>query len=520
MTKPFAPFPRSAGRTGTALRGLVALACCAVLAAAGATTTAGPGAAGREWVRIRIEGPLETGMLVYLERARDEARERQAGLLVELNTPGGEVGLMWRLATALADTRDEGIRTAAWVDDQALSAGALLALSCERLYMRSRSTIGSSLLVRTGPGGLMPVADDPDVKEKLTSNMRSEFAVMAEQNGRPAVLAEAMVDPKIRVYRVKVGEELRLYSGKQWDDALMRGDPVTLVELLIAEGELFNCTGSEAVGLGLADGLAESQDEVLEKLDGSELIPLERLPSEHLMGLLYHLWPVFLFLGLVFAYVEIKVPGFGVPGVLSIVCFGVMLFGRYLVGLADVPHIVLVVGGLLLVAVELFVLPGSLWPGLLGGLAVLAGIVWSLGGGVRVFDSNFGRSLLLDDALRVVAAAAVAGGAAWGLSQLLPRTSFYRRFVPDASERASGAAVPRARGEHARHARVDALGRALTTLRPAGKVVLDGAPELQYGARSDGPEIPAGARLRVVEVQRSGRLLVRSVEPSGTGEEA
>ena len=111
----------------------------------------------------------------------------------------------------------------------------------------------------------------------------------------------------------------------------------------------------------------------------------------------------------------------------------------------------------------------------------------------------------------MVAAAAVAGLAAWGLSRLLPRTPLYRRLVPDADLDATATALPQARGEHAHHARVGAPGRALTPLRPAGKVVLDAVPKLQYRARSEGFEIPAGARVRVLEVQRSGRLLVRAL---------
>ena len=468
---------------------------------------------GRELVHVRIDGPLEVGHLAYIERALDQARATEAGLLVELNTPGGEVDLMWRIATALADAADEGVWTVGWVNDQALSAGALLALACESLYLRSRSTIGSALLVRIGPGGLMPVAEDPDVREKLTSNFRSEFAAIAAANGRPTVLAEAMVDPKVRVYRVRTENGLELFSGEQWDAALERGDAVRQEERLVAEGELLNCTGTEAVSLGLGDGLAESLDEVLEKVDARSPQFVERLPSESLAGILYQIWPLLLVLGLVLAYVEIKVPGFGVPGVLSILCFGVMLFGRYLVGLADVPHLVLVSVGLVLVAVELFLMPGGVWAGLLGGAMVLVGLAWSLGGGVRVFDSDLGRSLVLDDALRVVASGVVAAGVAWGLSQVLPRTSFYRRFVPDPAAVATASALPQARGAHARHARVGATGRTVTPLRPAGKVVLDAAPALQYRASAQGIEIPARTPIRVLEVQRSGRLLVTPVDP-------
>src|SRR6185503_7937472 len=114
--------------TGTPWRSLAALfrlalgllALCAVPHAARAAGS------GRDWVHVRLEGPLETGMLVYLERALDEARARGGGLLLEIDTPGGEIELMWRLATALADASDGGVRTAAWVNDRALSAGALL----------------------------------------------------------------------------------------------------------------------------------------------------------------------------------------------------------------------------------------------------------------------------------------------------------------------------------------------------------------------------------------------------------
>jgi len=464
--------------------------------------------------RVRIEGALDVGTQALLRRALDGAEERGDRLVLELDTPGGDIELMWQLANTLLDASDEGIQTAAWVDDRALSAGALLALSCERVYVRAHATFGSALPVTLGPNGLMPAAEDEEVREKLSSALRAEFRGVAERRGRPGLLAEAMVDPELEVVEVRVEGELRLLSSVELDDLRARGTPHEFLRTVVARDELFNATGSEAVALGLADGLAESRAELWAKLglSAARETVVVRARSEDLAAWLVALSPLFLIGGFVLLYLELKTPGFGLPGALGLACFAVVLGGQYLVGLADIPHVILLAAGAALIAAELFLMPGTLWLGLAGALAMVGGLIWSFAGSRLGLDYALDRAIVVEESLRVFGSGFLALLVIWGLSRVLPHTPVLGRMVVAPDTVGPAAAMPEAGGAHGRVARVGATGRALTALRPVGKVVLEADTALDFEARAEGAEVARGTRVRVVEVQPSGRLVV---EPLG-----
>ncbi len=462
---------------------------------------------------VRIEGALDIGTQALLKRAIDGARERGDRLVLELDTPGGEIELMWQLAKALLKASDKGLVTVAWVNDRALSAGSLLALACERVYMCKHATLGSALPVQIGPGGLEPASEDEQVREKIYSHLRAEFRGVAERRGRSGLLAEAMVDPEVEVTEVILESGSKLVSGKELEDLNKRGERYDIGRTVVARGELLNAIGSEAVALGLADGLAESIEELAAKLGLAGVVPSEvrRARSEDLATWLDTLSPLFLIAGFVCLYLELKVPGLSLAGVLSILSFGVVLFGRYLVGLADVPHLILIVGGAALIAVELFLMPGTLWPGLLGALAILFGLIWSFVGSSIGFEYGLDRTILVEESWRVVGAGFLALLVIWGLSRLLPHTPFFSRMVLAGGANVRAGTMPEASGERAEVARVGASGRATTALRPVGKVALDGDPALEFEARSSGALLERGARVRVVEVS-AARLVVEPAE--------
>ena len=459
---------------------------------------------------VRIEGELDVGTQALVKRAIDAARERGDRLVLDIDTPGGEVELMWQIANALLDASSAGVGTVAWVHDRALSAGALLALACERVYMRSHATIGSALPVQIGPGGLVPVAEDPAVREKLSSALRGEFRGVAEKRGRSGLLAEAMVDPDVEVIEIRVEGGSRLVSAQELDDLRTRGEQPEFVRTVVEKGELFNATGSEAVALGLADGLVEDVKDLPAKLGLPGVVPSEvrRSRAEDLAAWLYRLSPLFLIAGFVLLYLELKTPGFGLAGTLALVALGVVLFGRYLVGLADIPHVLLIAGGAALIALELFLVPGTVWPGLVGALAILLGLVWSFAGTRIGFEYGLDRAILIEESFRVVGAGFLALLVIWGLSRILPHTPVLSRMVLAGGSSLTSSAMPETRGARAELARVGASGKASTALRPVGKVVLDSDPALDFEASAEGAEIAAGTRVQVVEVQPSGRLIV------------
>lgn len=494
-----------------------ALGCPAAAQAPTGPSSAPPSAAASTGItQILIEGQLDVGALSLVRRAADHAAANGNRLVVVLNTPGGQVDLMWKIARALGDASERGIFTVAWVNDHAVSAGALVALACDRIYMRRTGQIGSAAPVVMTPGGVSGLGDDPVVREKTYSSLRSDFHAWAENHGRPGLLAQAMVDSEIEVVEIRRGGVPELLLRAEYDDLLDReGAAIEFVRVVVRQGTLLNLVGPQAVELGVADGLAESAPELYEKIGaaGAEPFVLERQLSEELASWLDAVAGLLLLVGLALAWIELKNPGFGIPGIGSILCFGLLLFGRYLVGLADILPIVAVVVGLGLVGVELFVLPGTLWFGLGGVLLLLYGLIGSNLGPSIDLVYGLDRELALNSAWRTVLFTSAALGAILLLSRFLPDTPVLRGLVLQASgeETYAGAAMQEAGGERAQVAQVGEVGQALTDLRPVGKVCLDARPELDWEARTEGVALDAGARVRVLEV-RAGRLVVGALD--------
>ncbi|HED64444.1 MAG TPA: hypothetical protein ENJ09_02705 [Planctomycetes bacterium] len=477
-----------------------------------ATVAAAQGSA--VWVPVR--GPIDASTQSHLRRGIAAAEEGGRVLVLDIDTPGGGVEVTWQIAKTLREAADRGVETVAWVNERATSAGSMLTMACRNVYMRSAATIGSALPVTVGPGGMAPVSTDAEVREKTLSYCREEFAVVAEANGRPGLLAEAMVDPDVGVLVIEVDGERRLVSEREYDDMRLDGTVPRLVRTVVEQGKLLNLGAGEAVELGLADGIVDSREDLAAAIgvDPDEIVVLERTRSEDWASVLDTWSPLLLILAFVLAYVEMKIPGFGVAGILSIVCFTAVILGRWLVGLADVPHIVLLVVGVMLIAGELFLAPGTLWLGIVGAFSVFVGILWSFAGAGTGFEYALDRSILVDEALRLLATACVAMVATVALSRFLPKTPVFGKMVLDPERDlggpVSGAAMADTVGKAARVARVGARGRALTALRPVGKVSLVDDERMEFEALASGPEIEAGCEVVVVEVQPSGRLVVEA----------
>lgn len=468
-----------------------------------------------------IRGPLDAGSLALLRRAVKHAQ--QAGhdaVVLELDTPGGAIELMWKLAKALKKASSEDLLLLAWVNDDALSAGVLVALACDKIYMSESSHIGASAPVQIGPTGPMALPDQGEVRAKMIAALRSQFRSHAERHGRPAVLAEAMIDYEVEVRQVRDGHELRLISGAEWNDARERGEAPELVRTISRSGDLLSLTAREALELGFCDGLANSLDELLQKTGYGDARPTTLLParSERLIAWMDRFSGLLLGLGLVMAYTELKMPGFGIPGALALGIFSVLLIGNYMAGLADIPHIVMVALGAALVAVEIFLIPGTLWAGILGGVMVIGGLIMvQLGPGFGLSNA-LDRAILFDASFNMMLAALVAFFGVMLAGRFLPDTPLLKRIVLDPGGSAAGSAeaMPEAGEGYASLARVGAEGSARTDLRPVGKIVLEGNTDVEFEGRAAGVAIETGARVRVVEVV-GGRLVVEPADKSDAG---
>lgn len=418
-----------------------------------------------------IEGVIDGGLAPFVERVLERASaERASAVILHVNTLGG------RLDAAVAirdDLLKSQVRTIAFVDSRAISAGALITLAAKEVVIGPGATIGAATPVAMGQGGQRAATD-----EKTVSYVRKEFAATAERRGRPVALAEAMVDPDVDVPGVA------------------------------PKGKLLTLTTEEALRRGIADRTASNLDELLSAtgLAGAVVEHVQVNWAERVVRWLTH--PVVSSLLMTIAVfgimIELRTPGLGLPGLVGVLALASFFWGHWLVRLAGWEELLLFGAGVALLLAELFLVPGFGILGAAGIVAILGGLTLSLvGAGVSTTG-------VLSAATRVALslAAATAGGLL--LLRLLPRLPYGRNLVlsaalPAGAAETLGTAVPVAAESPTSAPRAPETGVALTPLRPAGMAELGGQ---RIDVVSEGDYVPAGVRVAVVR-REGGRVVVR-----------
>jgi membrane-bound serine protease (ClpP class) len=411
---------------------------------------------------ILIEGMIDLGLAPFLSRTVREAKEAgAAAVLLDINTFGGRVDA----AVAMRDTLlNAPVRTIAFVNQRAISAGALIALACDTLVMTRGGTIGAAAPVLSGSGETKP-AD-----EKSVSYLRKEFRATAETRNRPPEFAEAMVDADVEIAGV------------------------------VAKGKLLTLTTSEALAHKVADLTAATVDEALgaSGLSNPEVRHARQTWAETLVRFLTNpvVSSLLMTVGLLGLLVEIRTPGFAVPGTIGLLSLGLFFWGHWIVRLAGWEELLLVSIGVLLLALEVFVLPGVTVAGIAGGIALVAGLGMTLvGAGATV-------SVIISALGRVALSFLLAMAGAFALLRVLPRLPLGRRLVLATGMQADLGYV--SAPESDRHW-LGRTGTALSPMRPAGIAEIDGA---RVDVVSDGGFIDAGAAIEVTRVD-GNRIVVR-----------
>ncbi len=322
---------------------------------------------------LYIEQEIQPGLLTYLKRAVEEARKNGATIFfIKMNTPGGRVDETLDIIDYIPSIPET---TVAYVSAKALSAGALISLSCKQLVIRENSTIGDC-------APLMMAQDGPKMLgEKFQSPLRASFRILAEKNGYPAKLTEAMVSEDMEVVQVMFGDSVAYLSTKEYEelpDSIKK--QITRKKTVVENGRLLTMTSTEAMEYGFAravvkDSLALYRQYNL-SADQIRYYPLNY--AEKALIFLNKIAPLLMIIGLVCIYLEIKTPGFGLFGIGAIACFALLFLTKYIVGLADHVELILFVVGLGLLVVEIFVLPGHGFFGAAGILLILLTLVLSL----------------------------------------------------------------------------------------------------------------------------------------------
>ncbi len=468
-----------------------------------AATALGGENAGKVFL-VPFDGPVDLGRKDFVERAIDEAIEKKAGvILLAIDSPGGRVDYTEEILGALERARTAGIRTVAWIKGNAWSAAAIIATACDRIYVKGNASLGAAQpIFMTGEGV-------EEAGEKFVSAMRTEARANAERTGRPAALAEAMVDPDTEVYEVLDRGKRKFLTALEWKDlrekSYREGFEVVVESTVIEKGKLLSLTARKALDYGYVDGEAASLDRVLETegLATAEVIEFELSWSQHLANFLTLplVSMVLLILGIAGIYVEIKAPGFGVPGILGAACLFLLFFGKYSVGLAEIHEILLFLAGIVLILVEVFVTPGFGVPGIAGAVLIVAGLLLSSQDFV-IPATELQQRAFFDNVVRTLLSMGGAVVALVFLGAVLPRTPLFRRLelrAPSLEESQGGSAVQRF------DENLEGLaGTAETALRPAGRGL--------FGARrldivTEGDYVEAGTPIRIYHVE-GNRIVV------------
>jgi membrane-bound serine protease (ClpP class) len=419
---------------------------------------------------IPIEEQVDYGLHAFLKRAVAQAQAQHPDVIVfKVNTYGGELQSAFDIVDLLTGIAQ--CSTYAYVEQKAISAGALISLACNRIAMGNGTTIGDCAPITQGNDGIVMLG------EKIQSPLRAKFRTLAERNGYPGLLAQAMVTADIGVVAAvpadaKTGTEKEYFTAKQWEglsdkEKARYKDHKTLVP----EGQLLTLTDKEASDYGFSIGSYATLEQLLQAKGWTRIGEIPTTWSEDLVRAIGKFAPILMMIGFGALYLEFKTPGLSVFGFIGALCLAVVFGSKYAVGLADHTELILLLAGFACVLIEMYLFPGTLIPGVLGMVLILAALTLSLQAFTLPDPSMpWEARTLVDNLFTTLGSAAVAILIPLlAIRFVLPRLPAGARVISNATLADARSVAP----ETARIA-VGLAGRTKTPLRPAGKAVFGG----------------------------------------------
>ncbi len=382
--------PQLAGRVG----GLLVL----FWAAAGPLAAGDPPARPRGAV-IPINGTIDDIMRDSIERRLREALDAGATTIIfEMDTPGGLVSSALDICRLIKNV-PSNIRTVAWVNPQAYSAGAMISVACREIWMSPSSSIGDCAPIMVVPlGGVQELGGAE--RAKAESPILQEFRDSAARNGYDPLLSRAMVVVGEEVWwierpgdtperRFVVTEEKKKLidevapEQREWRLVESYTEPVTGKVIPLAQpvdraDELLTMSQFDAVAFGFARGIATNLNDLTEHLGlAAGPVRYERSGWEKFAAWLNSpvVRGILLVIVLVGGYLEFQSPGLILPGATALIALAIFLAAPYAAGLAGIWTVVILGVGVILLGIELFVLPGFGIVGLVGVLLILVGLL-------------------------------------------------------------------------------------------------------------------------------------------------
>lgn len=393
---------------------------------------------------IPVTGTIDPGQAKFIERNYREAEKLQAAMVfLEIDTPGGLVDA----ALEIRDTiRHSSVPTTAFVKGGAISAGALIALTCKTIAMEPGATIGAA----------EPRIGDEKADEKYISYFAKEMAATAEMNGRNPDIAAAMVDSDVEISN------------------------------LIEKGKLLTLTYQEAKEHGYTDYIVQDRQELLNaiQLGDAQVVEAAMSLSENITRIVTNPFvaPILLMFGIAGIVIELFTLGWGIAGSLGIISLGLYFGGHLLGGFTGWEVILLFIIGIILLGVEALV-PGFGLPGTAGIICITISIIltapsWEAGIISLVF-ALVGTIILLLLSFKV-----------------LNKRKFWNRLVLGLEFNKKDGYIPQSQ-DFSKY--IGQKGVAHTTLRPAGAVLLDEGTRLDVVTA--GEFIPQGTRVEIIFVE-------------------
>jgi len=396
---------------------------------------------------IHVSGMINEGVYTLVRRGIAKAIEDRARyIVVEIDTFGGLVDSAVKIRDALLECQ---IPTIAYVKNRAWSAGALIAIACEKIVFTESGSMGA--------------AEPRPMEEKNVSALRAEFSATAERRRRNPRIAEAMVDQSVEIKDLK------------------------------PKGKLLTLTASQAKKYGYTDFIVNSYNDLWRaiKIKEPRIVDEYLNWSEKLSQITSDPTYSFLFLlgGLLLLFVELQIPGFGIPGILGITLIALTFVGNYLAGLAGIETILLLVGGVILLLIELHT-PGFGVPGITGIIALFISLYMVLGGGINAIRSIILTSILILGTIIL-------------FIRYLPESFVWKRIaLREATKTEAGYTVV-----NVDQSLVGKEGVAVTLLRPVGVVEIENR---RYDCLTEGEYIPSGTRVVVTKVI-GNKIFVRKI---------
>jgi membrane-bound serine protease (ClpP class) len=407
---------------------------------------------------MEIKDEIDPRMLRYVKLALENAEKIKADyVVIDMDTYGGVLTDAKEIVDLIMDFKKP---IWVYVNSDAASAGALISIACDSIYMSPGATIGAATVVEGAGGQAAP--------DKYQAYMRGIMRSTAEKNGRDPRIAEGMVDERIVIDSIK------------------------------QEGRVITFTTKEALKYGFCEAQVESIQEVLKrnKVTNYELENFKLGTTEKIIAFVINpfISGILILIILGGIYFELQTPGIGFPLFASVTALILYLVPYYLNGLAEYWEIIALFVGILLLMAEVFVIPGF-------GVAGIAGIILTVMSLVLIMLNNdfFNFEFVpMGDIIRATFAAigGISGGMLllfFGGARLTETKAFQRMALTDQQESSRGFSV--------NTSTIDMLGKkgvSHTVLRPSGKVFID---EIVYDAFTRGEYVEKGESIEVVGIE-------------------